>query len=176
MPQGILISMNSSRAPHIGSRPGPTQQPKDSSARKPQTKQPISYEHSPTHEKTGCLKSDWAHSHLTTYPLIWPCPSEEQAPSSTHQRATLVLPPESWHKPLDSLFHQGTDSRSKKNWNPAACKMEAAITERQNGMAEGYVPDEGARQNLHLKRFQSNDSKGGPNIRERLEAQTKKIQ
>ena len=54
--------------------------------------------------------------------------------------------------------------------------MEAAITERQNGMAEGYVPDEGARQNLHLKRFQSNDSKGGPNIRERLEAQTKKIQ
>ena len=32
---------------------------------------------------------------------------------------------------LDSLIHQRTDSRSKKNYNPAACGTKTTFTERQ---------------------------------------------
>ena len=31
---------------------------------------------------------------------------------------------------LDSLIHQGADSRSKKNYNPAACGTKTTFTER----------------------------------------------
>ena len=32
---------------------------------------------------------------------------------------------------LDSLIHQSTDSRSKKNYNPAGCGTKTTFTERQ---------------------------------------------
>ena len=38
-------------------RPGPSQQSAGSSAGTPQAKQPTGWEHSPTHQQTGCLKS-----------------------------------------------------------------------------------------------------------------------
>ena len=51
---------------HVGSasgtRPGPTQQPAVSSAGTPQAKQPKSWEHSPTHKYTGCLRSSWPYN------------------------------------------------------------------------------------------------------------------
>ena len=48
----------------LATRPGPTQQPAGSSARTPQAKQTTEWEHSPTHQQIGCLKSPWAHSRL----------------------------------------------------------------------------------------------------------------
>ena len=45
-------------------RPGPTQQPVGSSPGRPQAKQLTGWEHSPTHQQTGCLKTSWAHSRL----------------------------------------------------------------------------------------------------------------
>lgn len=49
-------------------------QPVGSNARKPQAKQQTWWEHSPTHQQTGCLKSSWAYSHplntLLDTPLI----------------------------------------------------------------------------------------------------------
>ena len=47
---------------------------------------------------------------------------------------------------LDSLIYQRTDSRSKKNYNSAACGMKThSQKDRQNEKAEDYVPDEGTR-------------------------------
>ena len=48
----------------LAPRPGPTQQHVGSSARMPQAKQPTGWEHNPTLQQTGCLKTSWAHSHL----------------------------------------------------------------------------------------------------------------
>ena len=39
---------------------------------------------------TGCPKSPWVHSSLSTHPLTWPCPQRD-TPSSTHQRAGISL-------------------------------------------------------------------------------------
>ena len=47
---------------------------------------------------------------------------------------------------LDSLVHQRADSRSKKNYNPAACGTKTTFKkDRQDQKAEGHVPDEGTR-------------------------------
>ena len=48
----------------VAPRTGPTQQPAGSSAGTPQAKKTTGWEHSLTHQQTGCLKSSWAHSHL----------------------------------------------------------------------------------------------------------------
>ena len=46
----------------------------------------------------------------------------------------------------DGLIHQRADSRSKKNYNPAACgKKPHSQKDRQDEKAEGYVADEGTR-------------------------------
>ena len=50
--------------------------------------------------------------------------------SSTHQWAgTRPSHQQAWASLLDSLTHQREDSRSKKNYNPAACRTETTITE-----------------------------------------------
>ena len=60
----------------LAPRPGPTSQ-----APVPSAKQPTGWEHNPTHQQTGCLKTSWAHSHLYTHPLTWPCLLEAQDPA-----------------------------------------------------------------------------------------------
>ena len=45
-------------------RPGLTQQPAGSSAGMPEAKQPTGWEHSSTHQQTGCLNLSWSHSCL----------------------------------------------------------------------------------------------------------------
>ena len=57
-----LIHVSSARGSHFGTRPGPTQQPAISSAGRPQAKQPKNWEHSTTHQHTGCLKSSWPYN------------------------------------------------------------------------------------------------------------------
>ena len=47
-----------------------------------------------------------------------------------HSNSQLYPPPEPPIKPL-SLNHQRADSRSKKNYNPAACGTKTTFTERQ---------------------------------------------
>ena len=37
------------------------------------------------------------------------------------------------------------ESRSKKNYNPAACGTKTTLIDRQNEQAEDYVPDKGTR-------------------------------
>ena len=60
----------------LAPRPGPTNQAPVLSA-----KQLTGWEHNPTHQQTGCLKTSWAHSHLHTHPLTWPCLLEAQDPA-----------------------------------------------------------------------------------------------
>ena len=55
--QGTLISVSSPGGRHFGTETWPHQQPAGSSAGTPQSKQPTGWEHSPTHQQTGCLKS-----------------------------------------------------------------------------------------------------------------------
>ena len=53
--------------------------------------------------------------------------------SSAHQRRTQLSShshQEACTSLLDSLIHQRADSRSKKNYNPAACGMKTTFTER----------------------------------------------
>ena len=111
-------------------RPGPTQQPVGSSAGTPQAKQPTGWEHSPIHQETGCLKSSWAYSCPLNRPLDTALPNRQTRPSCTHQwGGTSPSHQEACTRLLDSLIHQGADSRSKKNYNPAACGKETTITE-----------------------------------------------
>ena len=46
-----------SRLPFLCQDLAPTRQPEGSRAGMPQAKQPTEWEHSPTHQQTGCLKS-----------------------------------------------------------------------------------------------------------------------
>lgn len=90
--------------------------------------QSIGLKHSPSHKQTSCLKSYWAHSPLDM-PLDMALPPRRtklqlHPPVGRNQS----FQPRSLHKLL-SLTHQVADSRSKKNYNLAACTMEITITE-----------------------------------------------
>ena len=68
------------------------------------------------------------------------CPTKQHpvppTTSASHQEACTSL--------LDSLIHQREESRSKKNYNPLACrKNPKSPKDRQNEKAQDYVPDEG---------------------------------
>ena len=63
------------------------------------------------------------------------CLIQKYEKNKTNKKKTLV----------DSFIHQRADSRSKKNYNPAACGTKTTFTERQDEKAEDYVPDEGTR-------------------------------
>ena len=52
-------------------------------------------------------------------------PTRGTGPSSTHPQS---LPSGSLQKPLNNLFHQRADSRSKNSYNPAAHGMKTAVT------------------------------------------------
>ena len=52
-------------------------------------------------------------------------PTRGTEPSSTHHQS---LPSGSLQKPLNNLFHQRADSRSKNSYNPAAHGMKTAVT------------------------------------------------
>ena len=93
----------------------PTKEPVASSAGLPQTKQPTGRELSPTHQQVSIL----SFTEL--------CPPEQHpalpTTSPSHQEACTSL--------LDSLIHQRTDGRSKKNYIPAACGTKTTLVERQ---------------------------------------------
>ena len=123
-------------------RPGQTQQPVGSCAGKPQAKQPTGQENSTIHQQTGCLKSSWAQSCPLNTPLDMALPTRGTRPSSTHQWAgTSPSQQEDSTSLLNSLTHQGAESRSKKNYNPAPCGMETTITESETkGNSRGICP------------------------------------
>ena len=95
-----------------------------SSAGSPQSKQPTGREPSPTHQQRSGLKFYCALPIRAQHPAL---PTRAQHPalpttSPSHQEACISL--------LDRLIHQRADSRSKKNYNSAACGMKTTFTEK----------------------------------------------
>ena len=114
----------------LAPRPSPTQQPTGSIAGMPQTKQSARKEHSPIHQKRGCLKLSWAHSYLKAHYLTWLCPPEGQDTAAL-TRGQEPGPPtrKPVQDPRQKLSHQGSDTRSKRYYYPAACRKETTNTE-----------------------------------------------
>ena len=101
----------------LAPRPGPTNQ-----APVPSAKQLTGWEHNPTHQQTGCLRTSWAHSHLHTPPLTWPCLLEAQDPAP-FTSGQAPAPPT--RKPAQVSGPVTPTTRSKKNYDPAACRTES---------------------------------------------------
>ena len=82
-------------------RPGPTQLPAGSSAGTSQAKQPIGWEHSPTHQQTGCLMCPEPTAASKHTP--WHSPAHQKDKTQLHPPVGRhrSLPPGSLHKPLD---------------------------------------------------------------------------
>lgn len=124
---------------------GPTQQPVDSSARISQTKLPTGSKKSSAYQQTGCLMSSWAHSHLQTYFLTWPCDQKNKtqlhSPVGRHQS----LPPRSMHKSLDQHPQGGQtqEARGTTFLHPAERRPQTQKI-RQNEKTK-YAPDEGTK-------------------------------
>ena len=124
-------------------RPGPTQQPAAYMAEMPQAKQPTVWEHSSTHQQTGCLK-DFL-SHFWTHHLTWPCPPEGQVPVLPTNGQALALPtrkPAHASRPASPTRgrHQEQDY-----CNLAASGKVHKKNFRQNETVKEYAPSKGAR-------------------------------
>ena len=104
------------------------------------------------------------------YTLDTALPTRGTRSSSSHQWAgTSPSHQEACTSVLDYPVHQRADTKSKRNYNPAACGT--ANIERQIETAEEYVPDEGTKikhrrttkwredRQPTWKRIQSNDDK-----------------
>ena len=164
-------------APLFSPRSHPT-----ASARTPQANQPTEQEHSPTQQQTACLKS-WENS----------CPIKTVPDTALPTRGTELISTHQWAKIspshleactslLNSLIYQEANSRSKKSYNPAACWMEAAITENQTewqrtmsqmneqGKMPGQKLLEGEIGNLPEKEFWVMIEKIIQDLRRRMEA------
>ena len=141
-PQGTLVSVSSPGGPHFGTKTCP--------------------------HSTTCRLQCWNASVQTTSqigtqphlsaerlpevvlslkpPLDTALPTRGKTPSSTHHRAGITPShQEACISPWTNLTHQGTDTRIKRNYNPAACGKMTRNTEGQNEMTEKYVSDEGTR-------------------------------
>ena len=102
----VLLGMSPHRVCHL-----PHQRAQvGSSVGLPQAKQPTGREPRPTHQQSSGLKFYGA---LTTTATVSSTP-HQSLPSSI----------------LDSVNHQRADSRSKKNYKPAACGTKTTFTER----------------------------------------------
>ena len=69
-------------------------------------------------QTTNRREPSLTHQQTTRLKFYWALPTT----SPSHQEACTSL--------LDSLIYQRADSRSKKNYNPAACGMKTTFTER----------------------------------------------
>ena len=98
----------------------PIQQPEGSSARTPEAKPPKRLKHSPIHQADRSLEVFLSMA-LTTKRTRQSTTYQQTGTRPSHQEACTSL--------LDSLIHQMADSRHKKNYNLAACRTEAVITE-----------------------------------------------
>ena len=80
-------------------------------------------------------------------PLEMALPFRGTRPSPTHQRTgTSPSHQEACTRPWTNLTYEEADTRSKRNYNPAACGKETTNTEsRQNEKTEKYVANEGTR-------------------------------
>ena len=133
--------MSSPRGPHFSTKtwPHPTTWRLQCWKALGQTTKKTGTQH--THQKTGCLKSYRAKSHINTHPLTWPCPPEGQDPAPTN-RGTSPSNQEAYTSPRSKLTHQGANTRIKRNYDPAACIKETTIQKvRQSEMTEKYVAD-----------------------------------
>ena len=134
------------RSPFWHQRPGPTQEPTSFSVEMPQAKQPIWWEHSPTHQQRGCLKLSWDHSSLSTL-LDRPCPPERQdtAPATSEQ---APVPPVSRRvqAPGPTSPKKGQTSEATETTTLQTMEQKPQTQKvRQNETAEKYVPDKGTR-------------------------------
>ena len=84
----------------------------------PQAKPPTGQEHSPTHQQTSGLKTPWT----------WPCAPEGQNPA---------LPTSGPESALHKCLRQPQPPEgSQKNYSPAACGTETAITESESEVTQ----------------------------------------
>ena len=97
------------------SRPGPTQKPVGSSAGTTQAKQQTGWEHRPTHQQTGCLKTSWAISRHTP----WHGPAHQRAKTQLHPLVDKHRPllPGSLHKPLNQPQPPGGRHQKQENYS-----------------------------------------------------------
>ena len=141
------------------------------------------YSYSLTHQHTHCLMSSWAHSCPLTTPPDTALPTRGTKFISTHQWAKISPShPEACTSLLNSLIYQEANSRSKKSYSPAACWMEATITENQTewqrtmsqmneqGKMPGQKLIEGEIGNLPEKEFWVMIEKIIQDLRKRMEA------
>ena len=128
-------------------RPGPTQQPIGPSAGTPQAKQPTGWEHSPSHQQTGCLKSLWAHSCLVNTPLDMALPTRGTRPNFTHQWAgTSPSYQKACTNFLDQPHPPGVRHQKKKELQPCSLRNGNCNHRKLDKMkAEEYVPGGGTR-------------------------------
>ena len=112
---GEHSSCHSSLAP----RPGLTQVPISASAVTPQAKRLTGWEHSPTQQQTGYLKTKEPTSTSRHAPQTWAQVTRGPRPSSTHQWAgTGTSCQETCTSLQINLTCQGADTRSKKINDP----------------------------------------------------------
>ena len=105
----------------LASRPGPTQHTAGSSAGMAQAKQPTGWEHSPTHQKTGCLKLSWVTA--TSKHTYWQGHAQQRDKSWFHPPVGRhqSLPPGSLRKPLDKPHSPG--GRHQKQEELQTCSL-----------------------------------------------------
>ena len=87
------------------------------------------WKHSPAHQKTGCQKTSWPHGCLKH--SSWHGPAVRgTGPSCAHRRAgTSPSLQETCPRLWTNLTCQGTDTRGKESWSPAAWATETGNTE-----------------------------------------------
>ena len=72
-----------------------------------------------------------AHIQITWTATFWVPASPKRAGSGLSPESLVFLWVHLKWLSQDSLIHQRVESRSKKNYNPAACGMKTTFTERQ---------------------------------------------
>ena len=69
-----------------------------------------------------------AHRHTKTHYLTWPAHQKEEIQLHPPEHRYESLPPGTLHKPLDQTYPQGANTRSKRNYDPEACRKETSNT------------------------------------------------
>lgn len=143
---GVLLAWAFQETPTCSPRAGPTPQPAGFSAvwpKMPQTKQPAGWEHSPTHQQTGCLVILSPQLPDKHTPLTRPYSPEGQDPALPPVGRNQAPHKEAGTSPLDQS-RPARCRQQKQELQP--CRVGATITESKwNMTAADYVTDKGTK-------------------------------
>ena len=109
---GYLLAQAFQESAIFSPRPGPTPQPVGFCAvwsKMPQTKHPAGWEHSPTHQQTGCL-------------LIHSCPINTDLDTALLARGTRLNSPQQWAETSPSHEEAGTSPLDQSR--PPRCRQQ----------------------------------------------------